>query len=192
MTVVQHVRLTWERRRRADGTPIVGWSCDNCGNEVEAPYAASRLERCPSCGGNMNDVRSWTVEPLVDDRRERLQEQLAAHYGLEEFPDWEEAVCRGCGATDDLHVCPGPNLDDFQYRCDGCRRFPKWFWQPGKHPSLLVRDWIETCDQCGAEFTGLFGVTFWIDHGRGHETEDYCLRCADVERVRNYLERDLA
>jgi len=36
--------------------------------------------------------------------------------------------------------------------------------------------------------TGLFGVTFWIDYGRGHKTEDYCLRCVDPDRVRHYLE----
>jgi len=178
-------RLSWPRDHAADGTPIVGWECKNCGHEVEARYKPSRLAACPNCGGNANGVRGWTVEEIVDDRCERLRDQLAAHYGL---PDTDKPVCASCGTTEDVSVCPGPNLDDFQHRCNDCRRFPQWFWQPGDHPSLLLRRWIETCDRCGAEFTSIFGVTFWIDHARGHETEDICLRCVSTDRVRHYLE----
>jgi len=185
-------RITWPRRRRADGTPIVGWTCDNCGHLVEAPYAPSRLERCPECGGNQQGVRGWTVEPFVEERRERLLDQLAEHWGLDQLVsdgEWN-ATCAVCGTDEDVSTCPGEDLDDLEYRCDDCRRIPNYWWQPGDHPSLLVRRWIETCDDCGAEFTGIFGVTFWYDHGRGHETEDKCLRCADGDTVRHYLERD--
>lgn len=181
-------RLSWPRYRRDDGTPIVGWTCDNCGHEVEAPYKPARLARCPNCGGNQNGVRSWSVEEFVEDRRERLLAQLAQHHGLDEFGDPDVYECEVCGTTDDVHICPGPELDDLQYRCDDCRRFPKYWWQPGEHPSLLTRRWIETCDDCGAEFTGLFGVTFWIEHENTVNTGDYCLRCAEPERVRHYLE----
>lgn len=181
-------RLSWPRYRRDDGTPIVGWVCRHCGHEVEAPYAPSRLERCPSCGGNPQGVRGFDVEPFVEDRRERLRDQLADHHGLDQFGA-DEYECAACGATEDIHICPGEDLDDLQYRCDDCRRFPKWWWQPGDHPSLLVRKWIETCDDCGAEFTGIFGVTFWIDgRGSNHHTEDKCLRCVDPDRVRRFLE----
>lgn len=48
-------RVSWPRDRRADGTPIVGWTCDNCGHEVEAPYKPSRLARCPNCGAVVRD-----------------------------------------------------------------------------------------------------------------------------------------
>ncbi|NLV14338.1 hypothetical protein [Haloarcula argentinensis] len=185
-------RLSWPRRRREDGTPIVGYTCDNCGHEVEAPYTPSRLAHCPSCGGNQQGVRGWTVEDTVDTRRIRLRQQLAACYGPADYPlGRDDTVCEACGATEDVHICPGEDMDDFEYRCDDCRRFPNWFWQPGDHPSLLVRDWIETCDRCDAEFTAVFGVTFWIDtHGSGYHEEDLCLRCADTGRVRRALERD--
>ncbi|RLM32643.1 hypothetical protein DVK01_20435 [Haloarcula sp. Atlit-120R] len=183
-------RLSWPRHRREDGTPIVGYTCDNCGHEVEAPYTPSRLARCPSCGGNQQGVRGWTVEETVDTRRIRLRQQLAARYGPADYPLGEDGtVCAACGATEDVHICPGEDMDDFQYRCDDCRRFPNYWWQPGDHPSLLVRDWIETCDRCDAEFTAVFGVTFWIDtHGSGYHEEDLCLRCADTGRVRRALE----
>ena len=183
-------RVSWPRYRRDDGTPIVGWSCDNCGHEVEAPYTPSRLEGCPECGGNQQGVRTWSVEPLVEERRDRLMEQLAQHHGLDTDTDPEARECAACGATDDVHVCPGTEMDDLQYRCDDCRRFPKWWWQPGDHPSLLSRQWIETCDDCGAEFTSIFGVTYWIesDLRRDHTTEAFCLRCANADRVRHWLE----
>jgi len=194
MTVSKTVttRLSWPRRRREDGTPIVGYTCDNCGHEVEAPYTPSRLARCPNCGGNQQDVRGWTVESLVQDRQTRLRQQLAGRYGPPDYPlGKDDSVCAACGATEDVHICPGPELDDFQYRCDDCRRFPNYFWQPGDHPSLLVRDWIETCDRCEAEFTSVFGVTFWTEtRGSGYHEEDLCLRCADPGRVRRALERD--
>lgn len=181
-------RISWPRDRRADGTAIVGWTCDNCGHEVEAAYQPSRLAWCPNCGGNQQDVRRWDVEEFVEDRRERLLAQLAQHHGLDDFGDPEVYECEACGTTEDVHICPGPQMDDLQHRCDDCRRFPRWWWQPGDHPSLLVRDWIETCDDCRAEFTALFGVTYWIDHRDGYTTEDYCLGCADPDRVRHYLE----
>ncbi|QIO25485.1 DUF4326 domain-containing protein [Haloarcula sp. JP-L23] len=181
-------RLSWPRRRRDDGTPIVGWTCDNCGHEVEAPYKPSRLARCPECGGNPQGVRAWDVEPTVEARQERLRDQLAARYGPEGYPG-DDPACAACGTTEDVHICPGEELDDFEWRCDDCRRFPKWFWQPGDHPSLLVRDWIETCDRCDAEFTTVFGVTFWIDgRGSSYHTEDVCLQCVDAENVRQELE----
>lgn len=181
-------RVSWPRDRRDDGTPIVGWACDNCGHEVEAPYKPSRLARCSNCGGNPQGVRGWSVEAIVEDRRDRLLGQLAQHYGLDDYDDPDVYECVACGATEDVHICPGPELDALQYRCDDCRRFPSYWWQPGDHPSLLWRRWIETCDDCSAEFTGVFGVTFWIDYGRDHTTEDYCLRCVDADRVRHYLE----
>ncbi|WP_135306320.1 hypothetical protein [Haloarcula amylovorans] len=183
-------RLTWFRRIGDGGNPIVGYTCDNCEQEVEAPYSPSRLAPCPSCGGNQAGVRGWTVESIVDARQERLRQQLAARFGPENYP-LDNPECEACGTTEDVHICPGEELADYQYRCDDCRRFPQWFWQPGDHPSLLVRDWIETCDHCDAEFTTVFGVTFWYDtHGSGHHTEDVCIQCVDPDRVRRMLEDD--
>ncbi|MDS0280049.1 hypothetical protein NDI85_19885 [Halomicroarcula sp. S1AR25-4] len=183
-------RLSWPRRRREDGTPIVGWTCQHCGHEVEAPYSSSRLARCPECGGNPQGVRAWDVERTVEARQERLRDQLAAHYGPEDYPaDDGETSCVACGTEEDVHICPGEALEDFEWRCDDCRRFPNYFWQPGDHPSLLVRDWIETCDRCEAEFTTVFGVTFWTEtHGSDHHTEDLCLQCVDADRVQRALE----
>jgi len=180
-------RLSYPRTRRDDGTAIVRWSCDNCGHETDAAYNASRLEPCPSCGGNPQGVRPWSVESIVEDRQQRLRDQLAERYGPENYMT-ESPVCESCGATDDVHICPGEQLDDIQYRCDDCRRMPKFWWQPGDHRSLLVRDWIETCDKCDAEFTTIFGVTFWIQHGSSHTSEDFCLRCADPDRIKQFCE----
>jgi len=97
-------RLSWPRDRRTDGTAIVGWTCDNCGHEVEAPYKPSRLARCPNCGGNQQGVRGWTVEQFVEERRERLLAQLAQHHGLDEYSDADVYECVACGATETVHI----------------------------------------------------------------------------------------
>lgn len=126
----------------------------------------------------------------------RLADQLAERYGLNRYTatsGYDIPPCEACGAPEDVHICPGPEMQDFEWRCDDCPRFPQWFWQPGDHPSLLYRRHIVTCDDCGAEFTGVFGVTFWIDSiGRGdHEMQHKCLQCVDPERVQRVLEHEV-
>jgi predicted RNA-binding Zn-ribbon protein involved in translation (DUF1610 family) len=180
----------WARRMEG-GDPIVGWTCDTCGHEIEYAYQPSLLRECPDCGGNAQGVRGWTVEQRVRDYRKRLAWRLFEQHG----PILQaEPTCALCGTTEDVHFDSGPELGDFEYRCDDCRRFPfRYWWQPGDHPALLTRDWIERCDRCGAEFTGVFGVTYAFDNGHVPEgpswtSEDVCLDCVDVERLRRVLE----
>jgi len=176
-------RLTWPRRVE-NGEPIVGYHCRNCGHEIEHAYEPSLLDKCPECGGNPQGVRIFDVESLVEQRQKRLRDQLAERYG---HPMTDEPECAVCGATDDVHVDPGPDLQDFESRCAEHHRFGyKYWWQPGDHPSLLARRWIETCDDCGAEFTSVFGITFRVD--RGGYTEDLCLQCADPEWLQGVLD----
>lgn len=176
-------RLTWPRRVENE-TPIVGYTCRNCDHEIEHAYKPALLTECPSCGGNPQGVRGFDVEPLVEQRIDRLRDQLAAYYG---HPMTDDPACGVCGATEDVQLDPGPDLQDFDLRCPEHHRFGyKYFWQPGDHPSLLRRDWIETCDRCGAEFTSVFGVTFRAN--RGDYTEDVCLQCTDPEWLQAVLD----
>ncbi|WP_207891212.1 hypothetical protein [Natrarchaeobius oligotrophus] len=185
--VVSVPRVTWPRRVE-NGQPIVGYYCDNCGHEIERPYQPALLCECPNCGGNPQGVRRFDVEPFVDERRERLREQLAERYG---HPMGSDRECAVCGATEDVHLDPGENLEDFEYRCGEHHLFGySYWWQPGDHPSLLTREWIETCDNCHAEFTSVFGVSY-LDHRAGYQ-RDLCLQCTDVDWLRRAIDDTFA
>lgn len=176
-------RVTWPRRYES-GNPIVGYNCANCGFGIEHVYQPSLLRKCPSCGGNPQGVRLFEVEQLVEERRERLQEQLASHYG---HPMSRNPECSVCGTDEDVHLDPGENLENFEYRCPEHHLLGySYWWQPGDHPGLLTRDWIETCDDCGAEFTSVFGISFRSE--RGNYTRDLCLRCTDIDWLRRVLD----
>lgn len=180
-------RLSWPRRYE-NGNPIVGYHCANCDFEIEHVYQPSLLHKCPSCGGNPQGVRRFEVEEIVEERRERLQEQLADHYG---HPMSRSPECSVCGTDEDVHLDPGENLQNFEYRCPEHHLLGySFWWQPGDHPGLLTRDWIETCDECGAEFTSVFGISF-RDHRSGY-TRDKCLRCADINRLRRVIDDNFA
>jgi hypothetical protein len=183
-------RISWPRRV-VDGTPVVGWHCRNCGEEIEHAYQPSLLKRCPNCGGNPQGVRGFEVEEFVTHQRRRLFDQLAERYAPASYPT-DDPTCEDCGATEDVHLDPGDDLDALHYRCEDCQEFPRFWWQAGDHPGLLTREWIATCDDCGAEFTSIFGVTY-RPYGRRGETlpgEDYCLRCTGGEWLRERLEVD--
>ena len=47
MSKTAQKRLSWPRRRREDGTPIVGYTCDNCGAE----FGAAEATRTETMGG---------------------------------------------------------------------------------------------------------------------------------------------
>lgn len=185
---VTAARLSWPRRVE-DGVPIVGWVCQTCDCVIEAPYKPSLLCKCPTCGGNEAGVRRFEPEPFVEGQRRRLHQQLMARFGPTGHDG--DPTCAVCGIDEEVHVDPGDDFTDLQWRCDDHRRFEHHFWwQPGDHPSLLTRQWIETCDTCGAEFTEIFGVTFatYDAYDDSYKSEDQCLQCADPEEVARVAE----